>query len=232
MDAYHVQNVNAEGARVPAVGYTPQQITQTNGASSRQVPKSTGRDVHAGSRWGKEPLIHPHKAVTTGTQRDHAPPAAIQIDRSQPAAKALLASTQKDHVPPSKKVVHWATVPKVGGTPLPAIQHHTHRRSQITTVRFTVNFVICGQSYTVHVPPLQSNKAGVQEFEARLIREVASDHKETLRAFLTFNEYWLTFKRPSRTSKVLIPTGEHVLRDAAFKTFLNAVFRDANVQLE
>jgi hypothetical protein len=222
MNTYNLQNFNDERAWAAADGYMPQQITHPNTACNDHVPKPTSGVVQEATRKGNEEQVRPVKSATTVTQTEHAPPGARYIPAAIPTARWKATA---------EKMVHWGTGPKVGRAPRPAIRR-TQRQRELFTVRFTVNFVICAQSYTVHVLPLEFNQAGVDPFEAQLIREVAKDHEETLRAFLTFNEYSLTFQRPSRTSSTVIPTGEHVVRDAAFKTFLNAVFRDANVSLE
>jgi hypothetical protein len=65
----------------------------------------------------------------------------------------------------------------------------------------------------------------------RLIEEVAEEHKTTLRAFLRYNQYALSFKRLARESQIPIPTGTPMVREAAIRTFLNAVFRGATVRL-
>jgi hypothetical protein len=79
--------------------------------------------------------------------------------------------------------------------------------------------------------PLKTGQASLRAFEKQLVRAVVQEHKETLHAFLKYNAFSLSFKRLSGKWSFIIPMEDDLSRETAYKTFLNAVFRGANVRL-
>jgi hypothetical protein len=134
-------------------------------------------------------------------------------------------------LPADKKVVHWAPTATVVGTPGRGILRR-FGYGQVWTLPFSVHFIICAQKYTVLFEPLQSHKADIDTFEYELTKRVATEHKDSLRAFMGYQEYSLSFDRAGRTSTIVIPITDKALRNAAFKTFLNGVPKGALVTLD
>jgi hypothetical protein len=128
-----------------------------------------------------------------------------------------------------RKTVHWAPRIKVTGTEKPGILYNS-QQAEVWTLPFFVQLTICGKLYCIHYPPTCCDTAVVMNFEKRLVKVVHPEHKETLRAFLK-HEYTLTFAGRSRISRTNIPGDVAELRETAFKTFLNAVHKDAKVEL-
>jgi hypothetical protein len=130
-----------------------------------------------------------------------------------------------------QKAIRWAPATKVAATASRGILRR-FGHGQLWTLSFSIELTICAQRYTVHCDPLRLHKADIEEFENELVKRVARGHQETLRAFLDYQTYFLTFQRSGRTSTITIPTEVDSLRDAAFKSFLNAVPDGAKVSLD
>jgi hypothetical protein len=128
-----------------------------------------------------------------------------------------------------KRSVHWAPRTRVIGSEQPGILHHS-QQGQVWTAPFVLHLTICGQPNSIHYAPTRAATAEVNNFEKRLVKAVHAEHTETLMAFLKTG-YTLSFGRLSRISNTVIPADDPILRRTAFRTFLNAVFRNANVEL-
>jgi hypothetical protein len=146
---------------------------------------------------------------------------------------AELRASIPSHLPRfgGKKAVQWAPATKVASTASRGILRR-FGHGQVWTVSFSIELTICAQRYTVHCHPLRSQKADIEAFENELVKRVAKGHQETLWAFLDYQTYSLTFQRSGRTSTITIPTDVDSLRDAAFRSFLNAVPDGAKVSLD
>jgi hypothetical protein len=107
---------------------------------------------------------------------------------------------------------------------------HSAQQLELWTVPFSVALTICAHKYTIRFGPTKANTASIVRFENGLLNAVHQEHRDTLQAFLKY-EYTLSFDRLLRTSNTIIPPGLLELRDAALKTFLNAVTKDAMVSL-
>jgi hypothetical protein len=65
----------------------------------------------------------------------------------------------------------------------------------------------------IEFTPVEACHASLQAFERQLVRVVAQEHKETLHAFLKYNEYSLRFEKRSRKSGVVIPMDDQMSRE-------------------
>jgi hypothetical protein len=167
----------------------------------------------------------------------HSRQVATTVNTLDAAIMGLQATAPKANVPTPqplparKKIVSWAPATKVAGTPGRGILRR-FGYGQRWTFPFSVEFTICARRYTVDFDPLETHKACIETFENELVRRVAADHQGTLRAFFAYHEYSITFTRSGATLTTVIPTDCNALRDAAFKTFLNAIPEGAKVTLD
>jgi hypothetical protein len=168
---------------------------------------------------------------TVGNQGIQAAVGQHAVGQSRQENRQTGRAFSQQALPAGKKVVHWAPTATVVGTPGRGILRR-FGYGQVWTLPFSVHFIICAQKYTVLFEPLQSHKADIDTFEYELTKRVATEHKDTLRAFMGYQEYSLSFDRAGRTSTIVIPITDKALRNATFKTFLNGVPKGALVTLD
>jgi hypothetical protein len=198
----------------PSSGKATSIYKATNGKSVAAPPSKHSRQVPT--------AVNTRDAEVTGLQ------ATAQCH--QATAPTASVPTQQT-LPELKKAVSWVPVTKVAGIPGRGILRRFGYGKR-WTFPFSLEFTICARRYTVDFNPLESHKACIEKFENELVRRVAAEHQETLRAFFAYHEYSLTFTRSGATLTTVIPTDCNALRDAAFKTFLNAIPEGAKVTLD
>jgi hypothetical protein len=210
----------------------PNDFPQT--VHSRRVSAPRRKGVAEATAWSKNEIRGATKVVSAKSEKQGPTPLvsmSTQTDPRHPATKVIPMSTQTAlPQPTATRRVRWAPGASVRGFPLSAIIRAS-AQPPVFTVPFTVDLVICGRNYMIDFTPVEACHASLQAFERRLVRVVAQEHKETLHAFLKYNEYSLRFERFSRKSGFVIPMDDQRSRETAYKTFMNAVFRGAYLRL-
>jgi hypothetical protein len=93
-----------------------------------------------------------------------------------------------------------------------------------------VVFTLAGEPYTISFQPDHATDATLKNFEAELDKAVPQSLRHHLRSVLNIG-YTLRIQRLTRRATLLIE-GDDDVREASFKAFLNAVFRDATGSLD